>query len=153
MSLDLEKVTYVLNKYYSGYVWSAAGIITDNDPEFDEFGNIVNGLNWDPGNSIPRPTVEELTIKWNTIESQGEFRQKWPPLSTTLNRWGDHVGIWATTKDYASMLLRESDFAALPDVGLANQAEWDAYRSALRDIRSNPVKEPNWPIKPAVIYQ
>lgn len=153
MSLNLEKATYVLNKYYSAYVWAAAGTITDNDPEFDEFGNIINGLKWDVGNTIPRPTVEDLTRKWNEIESQGEFRQMWPPLSTTLNRWGDHSGIWATTKDYASMLLRESDFAALPDVGLANQSEWDEYRSALRAIRSNPVKDPTWPTKPQVIYQ
>lgn len=52
----------------------------------------------------------------------------------------------------STVLLQESDWAALPDVGLANQNEWLAYRAALREIRTNTTLDPVWPTMPQVIW-
>ena len=151
-SISLEAASYVLNKYYLAYDWSAAGTITDADAEFDEFGNIINGLRWGSSNDIPKPTVAQLQEKYNSIVSEGEVRQKFAKLDGPESIYGDMHGFYGTVKEYASLLLRQSDFAALPDVGLANQSEWDAYRASLRAIRSNPTENPTWPSKPAVTY-
>lgn len=54
--------------------------------------------------------------------------------------------------DYAKQLLRDSDWAVLPDVPMINsqRSAWIAYRKALREIRLQ-VGFPNniqWPAKP-----
>ena len=151
-SISLEAATYVLNKYYLAYDWSAAGTVTDNEAEFDENGNIINGLRWGSSNNIPRPTVDELQSKYNEIVNGGEVRRTLPKLDGPEVIYGDMQGFYGTVKEYATLLLRRSDFAALPDVNLANQSEWDAYRASLRAIRSNPTENPTWPSKPDVTY-
>jgi hypothetical protein len=57
-------------------------------------------------------------------------------------------------KYQAKRLLLDSDWAALPDTNLQNQAEWDAYRAALRAIVLNPPQEEitSWPVKPEAIW-
>ena len=48
-------------------------------------------------------------------------------------------------------LLAESDWTQNRDVILSNDAEWAAYRQALRDLPAN-TEDPNnpvWPTKPA----
>ena len=45
-------------------------------------------------------------------------------------------------KDEAKKRIAASDWAVLPDVGLANQADFIAYRSALRALILNPVNDP-----------
>ena len=57
-------------------------------------------------------------------------------------------------KFQAKALLQDSDWAALPDTNLQNQAEWDAYRAALRVIFFNPSQEEiaSWPTKPEAIW-
>lgn len=57
----------------------------------------------------------------------------------------------AYEKDAKELLLK-SDWSQLPDINLANKAEWDTYRNALRDIATNPTATPNWPVKPEVIW-
>ena len=52
----------------------------------------------------------------------------------------------------AEKLLLESDWSVLPDVPLANKAEWEVYRSALRQIAINPTVDPVWPVKPQSIW-
>lgn len=52
----------------------------------------------------------------------------------------------------AKDLLVASDWTQLPDVNLANQAEWDSYRQELRLIATNPTPDPTWPIMPPVIW-
>ena len=52
----------------------------------------------------------------------------------------------------ADQLLKESDWSVLPDVPLQNKEEWLVYRQTLRSIRVNPTTEPNWPVKPPVIW-
>ncbi len=55
---------------------------------------------------------------------------------------------WQKAKD----LLRESDWAVLPDVPMLNETrqKWIAYRSELREVRSQKGFPENitWPIKP-----
>lgn len=62
---------------------------------------------------------------------------------------------WAATNEgTAKQYLIESDWAALPDTNLQNQAEWDSYRAALRVIALNPPREEitSWPVKPEVVW-
>jgi hypothetical protein len=56
------------------------------------------------------------------------------------------------TRIEADRLLQESDWAMLPDVTLQNKAEWEAYRVALRNIRSNLTVDPAWPTEPDVVW-
>lgn len=51
-------------------------------------------------------------------------------------------------KAKAKQLISLSDWSALPDVGLVNQAEFIAYRAALRALIINPVADPVWPTEP-----
>jgi hypothetical protein len=56
-------------------------------------------------------------------------------------------------KTLAEERLLNSDWTVLPDVNLANKAEWEAYRSALRAIARNPQEgELNWPTKPQNVW-
>lgn len=52
----------------------------------------------------------------------------------------------------AKALLRESDWAVLPDVPMLNEArqEWTAYRKQLREIRNQAgfPEQITWPTKP-----
>jgi hypothetical protein len=53
----------------------------------------------------------------------------------------------------AKKRLADSDFSVLPDVLLSNKAEWEAYRSALRQIATNPTDgNLTWPVKPQTIW-
>lgn len=51
-------------------------------------------------------------------------------------------------KEKAKQLIAETDWSALPDVGLVNQADFIAYRAALRALIINPVANPVWPTEP-----
>lgn len=51
-------------------------------------------------------------------------------------------------KAKAKELIATTDWAALPDVGLVNQADFIAYRASLRALIINPVADPVWPTEP-----
>jgi len=55
-----------------------------------------------------------------------------------------------SAKNIRNVLLLESDWTQLPDVTLANRAEWVTYRQALRDITDQPGFPNNiiWPVSP-----
>jgi hypothetical protein len=55
-------------------------------------------------------------------------------------------------KAKAESLLYDSDFAVLPDVGLINKTDWEAYRVALRAIAINPTVDPVWPTRPPTVW-
>lgn len=56
-------------------------------------------------------------------------------------------------KTSAEERLLESDWTVLPDVNLANKAEWETYRAALRNIARNPQEgDLNWPTKPQNVW-
>lgn len=52
----------------------------------------------------------------------------------------------------AKSLLLSSDWAVLPDVNLANKADFESYRSALRDLVINPVVSPVYPSEPQPVW-
>ena len=52
----------------------------------------------------------------------------------------------------AKSLLQSSDWSALPDVDLANKAEFVAYRATLRNLVLNPVTEPVFPTTPTPVW-
>lgn len=56
------------------------------------------------------------------------------------------------TKDEAKARIAATDWAVLPDVGLANQADFVAYRATLRGLITNPVANPSWPVEPQPIW-
>ena len=56
-------------------------------------------------------------------------------------------------KQQAEEDLLRSDWTVLPDVNLANKADWETYRAALRDIARNPQEgDLNWPTKPQNVW-
>jgi hypothetical protein len=148
MSLTIREVSEVLRKYYPGQEWRCAEPISDAPPVLDELGNLISGLQWfTDRNTVPRPTVAELEARWAEFRQTGEYIQQFPALPKDLR--GPFIG---KTSEYAQALLTESDWAALPDTQLANQDEWNAYRAALRAIRSNPTENPTWPTRPRAIF-
>lgn len=65
----------------------------------------------------------------------------------------------AQCKNTASGLLYQTDWTTIPDVAdsanspyLANQAEFIAYRSIIRDYAVNPVTDPVWPAPPSPVW-
>lgn len=56
-------------------------------------------------------------------------------------------------KAQATQLLTETDWSQMPDVNLANQDEFTAYRALLRELAVNPpVTTPSWPSKPNAVW-
>lgn len=149
MTLDLQQVTEVLHKYYKGQQWRAVAPVETEPPIIDELGNLIEGLEWHETNTLPKPSSEEIKNLWDQIYNSGEYLHQHPPIPsiTGPNPFN------GKTSEYAQALLKDSDWAALPDVGLANQSEWDAYRATLRSIRSNPSRTVEFPTKPEVRYQ
>jgi hypothetical protein len=52
----------------------------------------------------------------------------------------------------AKSLLAASDWSQLPDVGLANSAEYVTYRGILRGYVLQPVVDPVWPTEPTPVW-
>lgn len=89
-------------------------------------GNEYDGLNW----------LDKVQTKPTSDELQAELArlQQAEPLDLC--------------KENAKELIAKTDWAALPDVGLANQDDFIAYRAALRALIINPVANPVWPTEP-----
>lgn len=51
-------------------------------------------------------------------------------------------------KQKATAKIAAVDWSVLPDAGLVNQADFIAYRAALRALIINPVADPVWPTEP-----
>ncbi len=92
-------------------------------------GNSYDGLEWnDP---TPKPTKAELDALWQTAQELDAKNQ---------------------CKEEAKKRIATTDWAVLPDVGLANVAAFETYRAALRELIKNPVAEPTWPTEPEPIW-
>ena len=113
-------------------------------------------------------------LQWNDSSGHIEFNTTIPNQEiTNLPAWATAcVSVWeakyyeeknppaptpeqivAGNKEKATRLLLESDWSVLPDVPLSNKAEWETYRSALRQIAINSIVNPVWPTKPQTIWQ
>ena len=109
----------VLSEYYKGQEWTLNG-------------DGYEGLIWyDERNTLPKPTLEELTEKWNehlATQPLKELRQERNKRLTDC----DWVVTRATSTD-----------TPVPD-------EWKTYMQALRDLPSNTEDPANpvWPVAP-----
>ena len=111
-------IGFVIATYYSGQ-----GFYIDN--------NDYETLRWYEENTITKPTLEELTEKWNeylTTQPWKEFRQERNQRLAEVD--------WIFSEDYA--------------IDDASYQQWLAYRKALRDlpaVTEDPAN-PIWPEKP-----
>jgi hypothetical protein len=55
-------------------------------------------------------------------------------------------------KEEAKQLIANSDWSVLPDVKIQNKAEFENYRSILRELILNPVENPVFPTEPVPIW-
>lgn len=55
-------------------------------------------------------------------------------------------------KAEAKTRIAATDWSVLSDVGLANQADFVAYRATLRGLITNPVQDPQWPTEPQPVW-
>ena len=114
----------ILTTNYFGSEWS----MSNND---------YSTLQW--YSPTPKPTQEELDALW--IPTQDTVAKN-------------------NCKTQASKLLYETDWTTIPDVAdpansphLANQADFIAYRSQVRQLAVYPVVSPVFPTKPAEVWQ
>ena len=106
-------------------------ILTTNYPgKFWAFnGDSYEGLDW--LDASPKPTQEELDALW--IPTQDAQAKE-------------------NCSNTAKSLLAASDWSQLPDVGLANSAEYVTYRGILRGYVLQPVVDPVWPTEPTPVW-
>jgi hypothetical protein len=81
---------------------------------------------------------QEITLDWQVIN------EKFAELNAqdTLDQ----------CKDEAKKRIATTDWSVLPDVGISNTAEFEAYRAALRELIKNPVADPVWPTEPEPVW-
>jgi len=68
----------------------------------------------------------------------------------------DPLNLWVRLRDERNQLLAQSDWRMLPDYQGSNQAEWQTYRQALRNIttqtpsldENGQLSGVNWPTPP-----
>jgi hypothetical protein len=92
-------------------------------------GDSYEGLTW--LSDTPKPTQEELGALW--IPTQDEQAKE-------------------NCSNTAKSLLAASDWAVLPDVGLANVPEYVTYLGILRGYVLEPVVDPVWPTEPTPVW-
>jgi hypothetical protein len=92
-------------------------------------GDSYDGLTW--LSDTPKPTQAELDALWPA--TQDETAKE-------------------TCSNTAKSLLAASDWAMLPDVGLANVSDYVTYRGILRGYVLQPVVDPVWPTEPTPVW-
>jgi hypothetical protein len=55
-------------------------------------------------------------------------------------------------KEESKKRIANSDWSVLPDVKIQNKAQFENYRSTLRNLILNPIEDPIFPIEPAPIW-
>ena len=55
-------------------------------------------------------------------------------------------------KKQAKKLIAASDWSVLPDVGISNVSEFEAYRAQLRALIKTPVANPTFPTEPQPVW-
>ena len=114
-------IALILSEYYRGQEWTI-------------HGNTYEALIWyDEKNSLPKPTLEELTAKQEELTAAQPMKD--------LRKERDE-------------LLIKTDKYALPDwphESLEKQKEWLDYRQALRDLPTVTEDPANvvWPVQPS----
>ena len=115
----MTDIGFVIATYYSGQ-----GFYIDN--------NDYETLRWYETNTLPKPTLEELTEKWNEHLAAQPLKE----LRQERNRRLAEVD-WIFSSDY--------------HISSEERDVWVAYRQALRDLPSvtEDPTNPVWPMKPS----
>jgi hypothetical protein len=108
-------------------IFSALATLTPS-AEWSIDGDDYNTITWLSPN-IPQPTLEEIQTEIVRLEAQA---------------------LIDACKKQAKKLLADTDWALVTDVALAltNQADFIAYRAAVRGFVINPVSSPCFPTVP-----
>jgi len=111
-------IALILSEYYRGQEWTI-------------HGNTYETLKWYEDNTLPKPTLEELTAKQEELVAAQPMKD----LRQERDRRLAEVD-WIFTSDY--------------DLSVSDHAAWMAYRKALRDLPSTTEDPANpvWPEKP-----
>ena len=96
-------IPLILSNFYGGQLW----VLT---------GEKYDGLDWKEENTLPKPTLEEITEKWNEYVAAQPLKE----LRTKRNTLLEQTDRYATL-DY-------------PHSNLVVQQTWFDYRQALRDL-------------------
>ena len=111
----------VLSKYYKGQEWSLNG---------DAYERLI----WyDERNTLPKPTLEELTTKYEELVTAQPLKELRKERDT---------------------LLTQTDKYVIPDwphASVETANAWVTYRQALRDLPSvtEDPANPVWPVQPS----
>jgi len=105
------------------------------DKRWNMVGEEYSGLDW--LDSSPKPTQEEL----DSLQNATEIKKA-----------------QIICKKQAKTFLQDTDWATLSDVTtgtpkLANQSDFVAYRSAIREFIVNPVANPTFPTVPTAVWE
>ena len=92
-------------------------------------GNTYEGLEW--YDESTKPTKEELDSQWNKVESDAKKNN---------------------CKEESKKRIASCDWSVLPDVKIQNKAQFENYRSTLRNLILNPIEDPIFPIEPTPIW-
>jgi hypothetical protein len=106
-------------------------ILTVNYPtaQWTFNGDSYDGLTW--LSDTPKPTQAELDALWPATQDAAAKN---------------------SCSTQAKSLLAASDWAMLPDVGLANVSDYVTYRGILRGYVLQPVVDPVWPTEPTPVW-
>lgn len=81
--------------------------------------------------SITKPTEQQLQDEVVRLQAQEPFN---------------------VCKEQAKKLIASSDWSVLPDVGISNVSEFEAYRAQLRALIKSPVANPVFPTEPQPVW-
>ena len=109
-----------LTEYYGNCAWSISGTHYDN-------------LIWSDENTLPKPTLEELTTKYEELVAAQPLKELRKERDT---------------------LLTQTDKYVIPDwphASVERANAWVTYRQALRDLPSvtEDPANPVWPVQPS----
>lgn len=98
--------------------------------EWSLVGDNYSGLNW-LDEVQTNPTEKEVNAEIERQKQQAPFD---------------------ACKAQAKVLIANTDWAVLPDVGLKNTADFVTYRGILRGLIISPVANPDFPIEPTPVW-
>lgn len=113
-------IPLILSNYYKGQVWSLNG-------------DGYEGLIWSDENTLPKPTLEELTTRHTEYMAAQPLKELRTKRNTLLDQTDKYI-----VADY-------------PHATPEKKQEWLDYRQALRDlpnVTEDPAN-PVWPVQPS----
>jgi hypothetical protein len=117
------------------------GYIFDDEPtneiEFNKSFKRIVGED-ENATAILSSDPKDFGVTWAQIQAEIEKLK----IEIPLNK----------CKTEAKKRIAVTDWAVLPDVGISNVAEFEAYRAALREIIKNPVLDPEYPTEPNPVW-